>query len=132
VAKNETFKAFVKDVAMHIAASAPKYLSRADVPMEETGKEKAVYTEQLKNEGKPADIINKIVEGKLNKFYSEICLMEQPFIKDEDKTIEKLVAEKTAEIGEKLTIRRFARYVVGEGLEKKKNDFLSEVQEQMA
>ena len=85
----------------------------------------------MKNEGKPEDIIEKIIDGKLDKFYSEICLLEQAFVKDEDKTIEQLLTEKTAEIGEKVTVRRFVRYELGEGLEKKSCDFAEEVAEQI-
>ena len=131
VAKNENFQDIVNGITLHIAASAPKYLSRNEVPAEAVEKEKDIYREQMKNEGKPADIIEKIVGGKLDKFYSEVCLMEQPFIKDEDKTIEKLLIEKTGEIGEKITVRRFARFELGEGIEKEKKDLAAEVEEQL-
>ncbi len=131
VAKTDEFKAFAHDVAMHIAAISPKYVSREEVSAEEVEKEKDVYREQMKNEGKPEDIIEKIIDGKLDKFYSEICLLEQAFVKDEDKTIEQLLTEKTAEIGEKVTVRRFVRYELGEGLEKKSCDFAEEVAEQI-
>ena len=131
VARTESFQAVVKDIAMHIAASAPKYISRSEVSAVELEKEKDVYREQLKNEGKPADMIEKIVEGKMGKYYSEVCLLEQAFIKDEEKTIETLLAEKVGEIGEKITIRRFARYELGEGIEKTATDFVSEVQSQL-
>ena len=90
-------------------------------------KEKDVYREQLKNEGKPSEMIEKILEGKIGKFYSEICLLDQAFIKDEDKTIDQLLASKTAEIGEKISVRRFARYQLGEGIEKETGDFAKEV-----
>jgi elongation factor Ts len=132
VAKNDVFKALVRDIAMHIAASAPKYLSKKEVPAEELEKEKSVYRAQLEQEGKPADMIEKIVEGKLDKYYSEVCLLEQPFIKDEDKTVGELLAEKTGEIGEKITVRRFTRYELGEGMEKKENNLAAEVEEQLA
>lgn len=131
VARNEQFSALVQDIAMHIAASSPKYLSREEVFVEEIEKEKDVYREQLKNEGKPAEMIEKILEGKLGKWYQEICLLEQKFVKDEDKTIEQLLQEKTAEIGEKISIRRFVRYELGEGIEKQACDFVSEVAEQL-
>jgi len=131
VAKNELFLSFVDDIAMHIAAIAPKYLSRQDVPSEEIEKEKDIYTVQLQTEGKPADIIEKILEGKINKYYSDVCLLDQPFLKDEDKTIAQIIQEKTAEIGEKISIRRFARFVVGEGIEKESKNFASEVEEQL-
>lgn len=131
VAKNDDFKSFVNDIAMHIAAAAPQYLSREEVPSELLEKEKDVYREQMKNEGKPAEMIEKIIEGKLGKFYSEICLLEQGFIKDEDKTIEQLLTEKTGEIGEKITVRRFARFEVGEGIEKEEKNLAQEVAEQL-
>lgn len=131
VAKNEQFQALVRDIAMHIAAVGPEYLSREDVPAERVEKEKDVYREQLANEGKPADIIEKIIEGKLNKFYSEICLLDQAYIKDEDKTITELLTTKTGEIGEKISIRRFTRYVLGEGIEKEVHDLAADVAEQL-
>ncbi|HLD31791.1 MAG TPA: translation elongation factor Ts [Patescibacteria group bacterium] len=131
VAKTEQFKNLVYDIAMQIAATNPRFVARTEVPLAELEKEREIYREQLKNEGKPVEIIEKIVDGKMDKYYAEVCLLEQPFIKDEDKTIEKMVVEKTGEIGEKISIRRFVRYELGEGLEKKSNDFLKEVEEQM-
>ncbi len=131
VAKNDMFKELANDIAMHIAASAPKYLSREEVPAEELENEKSIHRAQLEAEGKPAEMIEKIIEGKMNKYYSEVCLLEQPFIKDEDKTIEQLLTEKTGEIGEKITVRRFTRYELGEGIEKKKQSFAEEVEEQL-
>lgn len=131
VARTEDFRAFANDIAMHIAASNPKYLTRDEVAPEELEREKNVYREQLKTEGKPAEMIEKIVEGKLSKFYGEICLLEQTFIKDEEKTIEQLLIQKTGAIGEKITVRRFARYELGEGIEKKSVDFAAEVGQEM-
>ncbi len=131
VARNEKFNELAVDLAMHIAAMNPKYLNREDVSEVEINKEKEVYIEQLKNEGKPADIIDKIVQGKLEKFFTENCLLDQTYIKDETKTIKQLLVEATAEIGEKISLRRFIRYEVGEGIEKKATDFVAEVQEQM-
>jgi elongation factor Ts len=131
VAKTDAFKALGNEVAMHIAAANPRYLSREEVSAEDLVREKDVYTEQLKNEGKPAEMITKIVEGKMSKYYGEVCLLEQPFIKDEAVTIEKMLAAKTGEIGEKITVRRFARYELGEGLEKKVHDLAAEVAEQL-
>ncbi len=131
VAKTNDFKELVNDVAMHIAAMAPLYVGVQDVPAEAREKEKDVYREQLKNEGKPEDMIEDIVQGKMNKYYSEVCLLKQPFIKDEDKTIEQLLTQASGEIGEKITMRRFARYELGEGLEKKGCDFAEEVAEQL-
>ncbi|MBI4427268.1 MAG: translation elongation factor Ts [Candidatus Magasanikbacteria bacterium] len=131
VAKTDQFKQLVNDIAMQIAAANPKYLVPADVSAPDLEKEKNVYREQLKNEGKPMEMIEKIVEGKMSKYYGEVCLLNQLFIKDETKTIEKLLIEKTAEIGEKITVRRFVRFELGEGLEKKSSDFAKEVAEQM-
>ncbi|MBT4120429.1 MAG: translation elongation factor Ts [Candidatus Magasanikbacteria bacterium] len=131
VAKTDKFKDLAHDMAMHIAAVSPKYLSREEVSEDEIAKEKDVYAEQLKNEGKPEEMIEKIVEGKLGKFYSEICLLEQSFIKDEDKTVEQVLVQASAEIGEKVTLRRFSRFELGEGIEKKACDFAEEVAEQM-
>ncbi len=131
VAKNEGFKALVNDIALHIAAVGPLYLTREEVPAEALEKEKNVYREQLRNEGKPEAMIDKIVEGKMGKYYSDVCLLDQAFVKDEEKTIQQLLTEKTGEIGEKITIRRFVRYSLGEGIEKKKTDFASEVAEQL-
>lgn len=131
VARTDDFRSLANDIAMHIAAANPKYLSRAEVAPEELEREKNVYREQLMTEGKPADMVEKIVEGKLNKFYGEICLLEQTFIKDEEKTIEKLLVEKTGETGEKITIRRFVRFELGEGIVRAKVDFAAEVNEQL-
>jgi elongation factor Ts len=131
VAKNDDFQALVKDIALHIAALAPQYVSREEVPSAEVEKEMDVYRAQMKNEGKPDDIIEKIVTGKIDKFYSEVCLLEQKFIKDEDKTIERFLQEKTGEIGEKISVRRFVLFRVGEGIEKEEKNFAEEVAEQL-
>ncbi|MBU2542557.1 translation elongation factor Ts [Patescibacteria group bacterium] len=131
VAKTDKFRELAHDVAMHVTASAPRYLNREEVSAEEIAKEKDVYTEQLKNEGKLEEMIGKIVEGKMSKFYSEVCLLEQPFIKDEDKTVGEMLNQASGEIGEKVSLRRFARYELGEGIEKKVCDFAEEVAEQL-
>lgn len=131
VAKNDDFKALVKDIAMHIAASSPQYVRRDDVPADVVEKEREILKNQTLNEGKPANIVDKIVEGRIDKFYKEICLMEQMFVKEPDKTIEQLVKEKIAQIGENISIRRFARFVVGEGIEKKQENFAEEVMAQI-
>lgn len=119
VGKTDQFRAFVKDIAMQIAAANPKFLSREEVSQEELDKEKEILRNQALNEGKPEKIVDKMVEGRMNKYYEENCLMEQVFVKDQDKTITTLLNEKIAAIGEKISIRRFARYELGEGLEKK-------------
>jgi elongation factor Ts len=127
VAKTDEFKQFVRDVAMQVAASNPQFVSREEVPQEVVEKEKKILRVQAQNEGKPEKIIEKMVEGRIDKFFKEICLLEQPFIKDPDVTVQQLVTEKIAKIGENISIRRFQRYELGEGKEKKKDDFADEV-----
>ena len=114
VAKNENFREFVKDITLHIAAAQPQYVSREEVPAKIVESERAIYQAQVT--GKPANVAGKIVEGKLDKFYSTICLLEQGFIKNPDQTINDLVKSKIAELGENIVIRRFTRYSVGEPL----------------
>jgi len=130
VAKTPVFRQLVKDIAMQIAAANPLYLEPADVPAEVLEKEKEILRAQALNEGKPEKIIDKMVEGRLQKYYKEFCLLEQAFVKDPEKTIRDLVNEKIAEIGEKISIRRFVRYEMGEGLEKRKDNFAEEVMKQ--
>lgn len=127
VAKTDAFKALVKDIAMHIAAANPSYLRREEVPSAELEHEKMVLSEQARNEGKPEKIIEKMVTGRIEKYYKEVCLLEQPFVKDPDKTINDLITESIAKIGENISIRRFTRYQLGEGIEKKQEDFAAEV-----
>ena len=115
VAKNENFRAFVKDITLHIAAAHPLYVTREQVPVQVIAAERAIYEAQVKD--KPAAVTEKIVTGKLDKFYSTVCLMEQGFIKNPDQTIQELVQGKVAELGENIVIRRFTRYLVGEPLE---------------
>lgn len=131
VGKNNDFRAFVRDIAMHIAASNPQYVSREEVPAEVIEKEKEILRAQALNEGKPEKVVEKMVEGRINKFYEEVCLLDQAFIKDPDKTVAQLVSEKIATIGENISIRRFARFELGEGLEKKEENFAEEVMAQM-
>lgn len=130
-AANEEFKQLVKDVAMQIAAAKPEYVRKEDVPAEVIEKEMNILRAQARNEGKPEKVIEKMVEGRMEKFYKEVCLLEQPWIKDPDKTIKQLVAEKIATIGENINIRRFARFERGEGLEKKQENFAEEVAKQI-
>ena len=127
VAKTDAFKSLVKDIAMHIAAANPSYLRREEVPAAELEHEKMVLSEQARNEGKPEKIIDKMVSGRVEKYYKEVCLLEQPFVKDPDKTISDLITESIAKIGENIAIRRFTRYQLGEGIEKKQEDFAAEV-----
>ncbi|MBI4437577.1 translation elongation factor Ts [Candidatus Uhrbacteria bacterium] len=110
VARNEAFIAFCNDLAMHVSAAEPLYLSRQDVPEDIVAKEKEIYTAEMAGQGKPAEVITKIIEGKLNKWYSEVVLLEQPFIKDEDVTIEEFLKGKIVSLGENMQIRRFARF----------------------
>jgi len=112
VAKNENFQAFVRDITLHIAAANPKYVTREEVPEALLAKEKDIAADQVK--GKPANIVDKIVEGKLEKIFSDLCLLEQSFIKDDSKTISDVVKGKIAELGENIVIRRFVRYATGE------------------
>ncbi len=131
VARGEEFQQLVKDVAMHIAAAEPRYVSQQDVPNEALEKEREIARAQAKNDpknaNKPDQVIDKIVEGRLHKFYEENVLMDQPFVKHPEKTISELVTEKVAKTGEKITIRRFTRYKMGEGLERRDEDFGGEV-----
>ncbi|UJF35372.1 translation elongation factor Ts [Paenibacillus hexagrammi] len=131
VGKTDQFKAFCKDIAMHIAAASPVYVRREEVPTEALDKEKEILRNQALNEGKPEKIVDKMVEGRISKYYEEYCLMEQSFVKDPDKTIEQLLNEKIATIGENISIRRFARFALGEGLEKKQENFAEEVMSQV-
>ncbi len=130
-AANDKFKAFVKDVAMQIAAAKPEYVSREEVPTGTLEKEMDILRAQARNEGKPEKIIEKMVEGRIEKFYKEICLLEQPWIKDPDKTIKQLMTEQIAAIGENINIRRFVRFERGEGLAKKEENFADEVMKQI-
>lgn len=133
VAKSEQFKAFVHDVAMQIAAMKPIYVSKTEVPQEEIAKEKEILTAQALNEPnpKPKNIIEKMVEGRINKYYKEVCLLEQDFFKDSSKTIQQYLNEIVSQIGEKIDIRRFTRYEMGEGLEKREDDFVNEIMGQV-
>ncbi len=131
VAKNDEFIQFAKDIAMQVAAQNPLYVSRENVPEEKINNEKEILKDQALNEGKPEHIVEKMVVGRLEKFYKEVCLLEQPFIKNPDKTVKELLTEKIAKLGENLIIRRFVRFEVGEGLEKKEENFAEEVAKQM-
>ncbi len=111
VARTEDFKNLAKELALHIAAANPLYVSIEDVPAEVIEKEKEIYKEQ--SQGKPDDVIEKMMEGKLAKYYEEVCLLEQPFVKDQDKKISNLIAESTAKMGENVQVRRFARFMLG-------------------
>ncbi len=131
VAKTDQFHAFVKDVAMQIAAANPTYVSSEEVPEDVIEHERSILRAQALNEGKPEKIVERMVDGRIKKFFSENCLLDQPFVKDGDKTVQQYLNEQIATIGEKISIRRFVRYQMGEGLEKRQDDFVAEVMGQM-
>ncbi len=128
--KSEKFVQLCKDIAMHIAAVNPTYVRREEVAAEAVEHEKEVLKAQALNEGKPANIVERMIEGRLKKFYEEVCLMEQPFVKNPDQTITDLINDAVLTIGEKITVRRFVRYEMGEGLEKRNDNFAEEVMSQ--
>ena len=131
VARGEDFQQLVKDIAMHIAAAEPRYVAREEVTAEVLDKEREIARAQAKNDpknaNKPEQVMDKIVEGRLNKFYEEFVLLDQPFIKEPAQTVGEMVTEKIAKTGEKITIRRFSRYKMGEGISKREDDFQDEV-----
>lgn len=131
VAKTDGFKELVKDIAMQIAAAKPEYVSREEVPQEDVEKEKSVLKNQALNEGKPEKVVEKMVEGRIDKFFKENCLLEQPFIKDPDMSVQELITKKIATIGENIRVRRFKRFELGEGIEKKTENFADEVMSQI-
>ncbi len=127
VGRNEDFQGFVRDVAMHVAAANPQYLNREEVPADIVAKEKEILAAQIADEGKPANVVEKIVEGRINKFFKEICLMDQPFIKEPKQSVAEIQNELVGKIGEKISIRRYVRFELGAGLEKRSEDFAAEV-----
>lgn len=131
VARTDAFQNFVKDICLHIAAANPKYLHREDVPAADVEREKNIYTDQLKAQGKPESAIESIMKGKFDKYYEDMCLMDQMFIKDDSKKISQLLTEMSTETGEKVSIRRFVRFELGEGIEKVEKNFAEEVAEQL-
>lgn len=131
VAKNADFQEFAKDMAMQVAASAPLYVSVDEVPQDKIENEKAILRQQALNEGKPENIVDKMVEGRIRKYFEEVVLLEQAFIKDPDKKVKTLLEDINFKIGEKISIRRFVRYELGEGMEKREEDFAAEVAKQM-
>lgn len=130
-AKNEDFQKMVRDIAMQVAAMKPQWVSRSDVPDDVIEAERAIIRTQALNEGKPEKIVEKIIDGRISKFFEENCLLEQPFVKDDSKTIEILVKEMISRIGENITVRRFVRYELGEGLQKREENFAEEVMKQI-
>jgi elongation factor Ts len=128
VARTDEFQELVKDVAMHIAASEPRYVRREEVTSDDLDKEREIFRQQALDAGKPENVVDRIVEGKLGKFYEDTVLLEQPFVKNPDVSVGEMIAEKVGKIGENIQIRRFTRYLLGEGIEKQDDDFASEVQ----
>ena len=127
VARTDEFQQLVRDVAMHIAAADPRFVSREEVTPDVLEREKAIFRDQAAQSGKPANVIEKIIEGKVDKFYAEVCLLEQAFVKDTEQTIQQLITDKVAKIGENIRIRRFSRFKLGEGIEKRSTDLAAEV-----
>lgn len=127
VAKTDGFSALVREIALHIAAMSPSYVSRKEVPDEVIAGERRIYEAQARESGKPDHVVAKMVDGKIEKFLKDTCLLEQPYVKEPDKTIEQVIIENIAKLGENISIRRFARFKVGEGIEKKQSDFAAEV-----
>ena len=132
VGRTDDFQALVRDIAMHIAAADPRFLRREEVTEADLEKEREVYAEQVRAAGKPDHLIDRIVQGKMEKFYSETVLLEQPFIKNPDQSVGEMITEKVATIGENIQVRRFTRYKLGEGIEKKSEDFAAEVAAQVS
>ncbi|MEA4888434.1 MAG: translation elongation factor Ts [Clostridiaceae bacterium] len=130
-AKNEDFRRMVRDIAMQVAAMKPRWVAKEDVPADELEQERQIVRNQALNEGKPEKIVDKIVDGRMSKFYEENCLLEQPYVKDDTKTIGTLVKEMIAVIGENISVRRFVRFEMGEGLQKKEENFADEVMKQL-
>jgi len=128
VAKTDAFKDLCHDLTLQIAASNPLYISKADVPAEDLEKEREILRAQALNEGKPEKIVERMVEGRIEKYYKEVCLLEQPFVKNPDITVQALVNETALASGEKISVRRFTRYERGEGIEKKVSDLAGEIE----
>jgi elongation factor Ts len=118
VARTTEFQTLLKDIAMQVAAASPRYVRREEVVAEELEKERSIYRQQALEQGKPAQIVDRIVEGKMERFYSEVCLLEQAFIKDPDKKVSDIVADAVARLGENIQVRRFARFHLGDGVQK--------------
>lgn len=127
VSRNEQFQELVNDIALHIAAAAPEYVRREEVDSAAAEKERAVQKARVLEEGKPEHIADKIVDGRMNKWYSDVVLLEQAFVKDDKKTVQQMLQDAVARIGENIQVRRFTRYVLGEGIEKRQDDLAAEV-----
>jgi elongation factor Ts len=131
VARTDEFQELVRDIAMHIAAVDPKFVRREEVTDDVLQRERAIIRDKTLAEGKPEKVVDKIVEGRMDKYFAESVLLEQPFVKDPDKTVATLIAEKMAKIGENIQVRRFSRFKLGEGIEKRSTDFAAEVRAQV-
>jgi elongation factor Ts len=127
VARNEDFQTLVRDLALHIAALSPQFVRREEIPVELLEREKEIERVKLREQKKPEAMIEKILTGKIEKYFETVCLVDQPFVKDDKKKVHEVVTEAVAKIGENISIRRFTRYQVGEGIEKKKEDLAAEV-----
>ena len=132
VGRTEEFQALVRDIGMHIAAAEPRFVNREEVTSEILDKEREIYRDQVIESGKPEHLVDRIVTGKMEKFYSELVLVEQPFVKNPDQTVGQMIAEKVAKIGENIQVRRFSRFKLGEGIEKREDNFAEEVAKQVA
>jgi elongation factor Ts len=132
VARTDQFQELVRDIAMHIAAAEPRFVRREEVTPDVLERERAIFQDQALASGKPANVVEKIVQGKMEKYYSEFVLLEQPFVKNPDVTVAQLIAEKVGKIGENIQVRRFVRFKLGEGIEKRQDDFAAEVAAQAA
>ena len=130
VARTDAFQELVRDIAMHIAAAEPRFVRREEVTSEDLERERAIFQEQALASGKPANVVEKIVAGKMEKYYGEFVLLEQPFVKNPDQTVAQLIAERVGKIGENIQVRRFVRFKLGEGIEKRQDDFAAEVMAQ--
>ena len=130
VARTEQFQELVRDIAMHIAAAEPRAVRREEVTEADLAREREIFRDQALASGKPANIVDKIVDGKMEKYFSEFVLLEQPFVKNPDLTVGQLISEKVAKIGENIQVRRFTRFKLGEGIEKRQDDFAAEVMAQ--
>jgi elongation factor Ts len=130
VARTDEFQELIRDIAMHIAAAEPRFVRREEVTDEVLEREKEIFRDQATASGKPANVVEKIVQGKMEKYFSEYVLLEQPFVKDSDKTVGQLITERIAKIGENIQVRRFVRFKLGEGIEKRQDDFAAEVMAQ--
>ncbi len=131
VGQNDEFQALVKDLAMHVAAAEPRFVNRDEVTEEILREEREIYTEQALASGKPEKVVEKIVEGKMNKFFEETCLLDQPYVKENSVTVGQMISSLIAKIGENISVRRFVRYKLGEGLEKRQDNLAAEVEAQL-